>query len=506
MVVPIVALTMSISSIESRAKDWRNGAVIYQIFVDRFVPPTDPSAKAKFFGSPRSFKKWDELPKAGKFDPNEGVWTHELDFWGGDLEGVESKLGYIKDLGADVLYLNPVHEAFTNHKYDATDYLKVDPSFGTMKDLSSLISKSHKKGMKVVLDGVFNHMGRRNPYLASALESEKSPYRNWFFVDKKYKAGYKGWLGGTNMPVNHLEDAGLRKYLWKGPDSVVQHYLKLGIDGWRLDVAYEIGPEFLADLTKHAHKAKKGSLVVGEMLGYPAGWFPNVDGQYNLFAPSICAEALRGNISGGRVGAMLNDYVRDAGIDHVLKSWLIADNHDMKRLATELPELEDRKLALALMFTLPGSPNIYYGTELGMTGGDDPANRAPMRWDLVTRENETLGWVKRLIGIRKSHPSLKYGDFQALQTDKLIAFTRTTGKLRENAIIVVNPTAKKVAETFAHRIGNLMSWQEIEDQISGEKILQKVGTMSVTVPPKSIRIFTPVVTRVNGFSPFDRIK
>ena len=506
MVVSIVALSISMSSIESRAKDWRNGAVIYQVFVDRFVPPTDPKSKAKFFPAPRKFKAWDELPKGGKFDPKVGVWTHELDFWGGDLPGVESKIGYIRELGADVVYLNPIHEAFTNHKYDASDYMKIDPSFGTMKDMSDLIAKSHKSGMKVVLDGVFNHMGRHTPYLASALSSENSPYRKWFFIDKKYKAGYKGWLGGTNMPVNHLEDVGLRKYLWTGSDSVVQHFLKLGIDGWRLDVAYEIGPEFLGDLTKHAHKAKKGSLVVGEMLGYPAGWFPNVDGQYNLFAPELCNQALKGNISGGRVGLMLNDYVQDAGIEHVLKSWLIADNHDMVRLATALPEMEDRKLALALLFSLPGCPNIYYGTELGMTGGDDPANRAPMRWDLNTPENETLSWVKKLIGFRKTHPSLRYGDFHALQTDKLIAFTRTTGKLRENVIVVVNPTDKKVTETFAHRIGNLMSWQTIEDQITGEKMTQKVGMMTVQIPPKSIRIYTPVVTRTNGFSPFDRIK
>ena len=506
MVVSIVALTMSKTDIESRAKDWRNGAVIYQVFVDRFVPPADHGGKAKFFAAPRTYKQWDELPKGGKFDPKVGVWTHELDFWGGDLSGVETKLGYIKDVGADVLYLNPVFEAFTNHKYDTTDYMKIDPAFGSTKVLSDLIGKTHKAGMKVVLDGVFNHMGRHTQYLASALGSENSPSRKWFFIDKRYKAGYKGWLGGTNMPVLHLEDEGLRKYLWAGKDSVVQHYLNLGIDGWRLDVAYEIGPDLLGDLTKHAHKAKKGSLIVGEMLGYPTGWFPNVDGQYNLFAPTLCNEALKGNISGGRVGAMLNDYVRDAGIDHVLKSWLIADNHDMTRLATVLPDMEDRKLAFALLFTLPGCPSIYYGTELGMTGGDDPTNRAPMRWDLNTPENETLKWIKQLIAFRKTHPSLKYGDFQALQTDKLIAFTRTTGKLRENAIVIVNPTAKKVTETFPHRIGNLMSWQGLEDQISGEKTTQKTGMMTVSIPPKSIRIYTPIVTRTNGFSPYDRIK
>ena len=506
MIVSIVAMSLMKSSIESRAKDWRNGAIIYQVFVDRFVPPTNPKAKAKFFGAPRTYKLWDELPKAGKFDPKVGVWTHELDFWGGDLPGVESKVDYIKDLGADVLYLSPIHEAFTNHKYDAIDYKKIDPAFGSTKDFTSLVSKSHKAGLKVVLDGVFNHMGRRSPYLQDALKNTKSPYRDWYFLGKQYEAGYKGWLGGTNMPVLHLEDSGLQKYIWKGEDSVVQHYLKLGIDGWRLDVAYEIGPEFLGEITKYAHKAKKGSLVVGEILGYPAGWFPNLDGQYNLFAPGICIEMLKGNVDGGRTGAMLNEYVQDAGIDNVLKSWLVADNHDTARLTTMLPDDKDRMLALALLFTLPGCPNVYYGSELGMKGGGDPENRAPMRWDLVTKENATLNWVKKFVTFRRSHPSLKYGDFQGLQTDKLLAFTRTTGKLRENAIVVVNPTAKRVKETFVHRIGNLMSWEEMEDMISGQKDRQMAGMMTVEMPPKSIRIYTPIITRVNGFSPYDRIK
>ena len=506
MVVPIVAMSLSMSNMESRAKDWRNGAIIYQIFVDRFVPPSNPAAKAKFYLEPRHFKNWNELPKGGHFDAKSDLWTHEMDFWGGDLKGIESKLGYIEGLGADILYMTPIHESFSNHKYDASDYKKIDPAFGTTKDLSSLIKTSHKSGLKVVLDGVFNHMGKRSPYLLEALKNPKSPFRNWYFVDKQYKGGFKGWLGGTKMPLLHLENSELQKYLWRGEDSVVQHFLKLGIDGWRLDVAYEIGPEILGEITKYAHKAKKGSLVVGEILGYPAGWFPNIDGQYNLFAPHLCIEMLNGDVSGGRVGAMLNDYVQDAGIENVLKSWLVADNHDTPRLTSILPDDQDRMLELALLFTLPGSPNLYYGTELGMTGKGDPENRAPMRWDLVNSDNKTLSWVKQLIAFRKKHPSLKYGDFQALQTEKLLTFTRTTGKLRENAIIVVNPTSKKVKETFAHRIGNLMSWQEMEDALSGEKVSQKTGLMTIEVPPKTIRIFTPIVTRTNGFSPQDRIK
>jgi glycosidase len=506
MIVPVVAMSLTKPSIESRAKDWRNGAVVYQVFVDRFVPPVDHAAKAKYYLEPRKYRKWTDLPKAGKFDSKTGVWTHELHFWGGDLKGVESKLGYLKGLGIDIVYLNPIHEAFTNHKYDAIDYKKVDPAFGTAKDLTSLINKSHRAGMKVVLDGVFNHMGRRSSYLQKALASTRSPYRSWFYLGDEYKAGYKGWLGGTNMPVLHLESPSLKRYLWTGTDSVVQHYLKLGVDGWRLDVAYEIGPDLLGEITKYAHKAKRGSLVVGEILGYPAGWFPSIDGQYNTFAPGLCIEMLQGGVSGVRVGAMLNDYVQDAGIENVLKSWLIADNHDTPRLTTLLPSEADRRVMLGLLFTLPGSPNLYYGSELGMTGGGDPENRAPMRWDLATPENETLKWVRQLIQFRKLHPSLRYGDFQALQTEKLLAFTRTTGKLRENAIVVVNPTAKKVTETFAHRIGNLMSWEELEDKITGEKVLQKMGMMTVEIPPKSIRVYTPIITRSNGFSPYDRIK
>ncbi len=506
MIVPVVAMTAIASSIESRAKDWRNGAIIYQVFVDRFVAPTNREQKAKYFTSPRCYMKWDDLPKAGKFDAKAGVWTHELDFWGGDLKGVESKLDYIKSLGADILYLNPIHEAFTNHKYDAIDYKKIDPAFGTEQDFERLVKSTHKSGMKVVLDGVFNHMGRRSPYLQDALANPKSSYRKWFFLGKEYASGYKGWLGGTNMPVLHLEDEGLQKYIWGGSDSVVQHYLNLGVDGWRLDVAYEIGPKWLSEITKAAHKAKKGSLVVGEILGYPAGWQASLDGQYNLFAPTLAMEMLGGKVDGGRAGAMLNDYVADAGIDHVLKSWMVADNHDTPRLTNMLPDARDRNLMWALMFTLPGSPTIYYGSELGMEGGGDPENRAPMRWDLVGPKNETQQWIKKFIAFRKSHPSLKYGDFQALKTEKLLAFTRTTGKLRENVIVVVNPTAKKVTETFAHRLGNLMSWEEMRDMLSDEKVLQRSGLMTVEMPPKSIRIFTPIVTRTNGFSPYDRIR
>ncbi|HLO99651.1 MAG TPA: alpha-amylase family glycosyl hydrolase, partial [Fimbriimonas sp.] len=368
------------------------------------------------------------------------------------------------------------------------------------------IAESHKRKLKVVLDGVFNHMGRHSPHLARALADPKSKQRSWFYTGKQYAAGYRGWLGGTNLPVLDLDSASLQEYIWKGKDSVIKTYLDLGIDGWRLDVAYEIGHEHLAEMRKAAHKAKPGSLVFGEIWGYPEGWFNSVDGQHNMLATDLAREMFNGAISGGQVGKIWNDLVTDAGIDNLLKCWIVADNHDTPRLPSQLPKFEDRQLMIALMMTLPGCPNVYYGSELGMEGGGDPENRAPMRWDLNTADNQTLAWTKKMIGIRGKNRALRFGDFHALQTEQLFAFTRTSGYLKDSVVVVVNPTSKPITETFAHRIGKLMGWQEMKDSLSTEKVFQKSGLMTITVPPKSIRILTPVMTRKNGFSPTDRIK
>lgn len=505
MVLPL-AMSLAMTDFDKRTQDWRNGAIVYQIFVDRFVAPADRKAKAKFFTSPKTYKEWSETPKGGHLLPELGVWSHELDFWGGDLKGVTSKLDYIKGLGAEIVYLNPIHEAFTNHKYDATDYLKVDPAFGTEADLKGLITDSHKRKLKVVLDGVFNHMGRHSPHLAKALTDPKSKQRDWFYTGKQYKAGYRAWLGGINLPILNLDSPSLQEYIWKGKDSVVKKFLDLGIDGWRMDVAYEIGHDHLAEMRKAAHKAKPGSLVFGEIWGYPEGWFGSVDGQHNMLATDLAREMMNGAISGGQVGRIWNDLVTDAGIENLLKCWIVADNHDTPRLPSQLPKFEDRQLMIALMMTLPGCPNVYYGSELGMQGGGDPENRAPMRWDLNTADNPTLAWTKKMIGIRSKLRALRYGDFNALQTEQLFAFTRTSGYLKDSVVVVVNPTSKPITETFAHRIGKLMSWQQMKDSLSSETVFQKSGLMTVTVPPKSIRVLTPVMTRTNGFSPTDRIK
>ena len=501
-----IATLAETSKFEVRAKDWRNGAVVYQVFVDRFAPSANLSAKRSLYPAPMRLRSWEETPHATAYDARLKTYPHVLDFWGGDLSSMRQKLDYIHQLGADVLYLQPIFRSPSNHKYDTEDYFQIDPQYGTSKDLADVIHDVHSKGMKIILDGVFNHIGVTSPIFTEATNNPKSKRRNWFFFDRRFASGYRGWAGVDSLPGLKLETKAVRDYLWSSKNSVVQKYLADGIDGWRLDVAFEIGHELLTDLTQAAHAAKPGSAVVGEISGYPSQWFPAVDGVFNFFAANVGVEAVNGRISGGRAGQMFGQMVADAGIENLLKSWIVTDNHDTARLADVVPNIRARGLVQLLQMTLPGSPCIYYGSELGMTGKGDPEDRAPMRWDLVNTSNLDLNWMQKLIKIRQSHRALRIGDFQTLSSDRLIAFVRTTDQLRDSVIVLVNPTGDVVRETLSTRIGKLMSWGELEDLVSGVKVRSITGLLTVEIPAHSAMILCPVTTPTKGYSPYNRIK
>lgn len=489
---------------EARAKDWRMGAIVYQVFVDRFAPSQSLEAKKKIIVAPRKLKEWSETPMPSKYDPKIG-YPHVLEFWGGDLKSVQSKLDYIDSVGADVLYLTPIFKSYSNHKYDTENYKAIAPEFGTRQDLLDLIADVHKRGKRIMLDGVFNHIGKTSPIFQEAQRGAKSRYRDWFTFGKEFSSGYKGWYGGAEMPALRLENPAVRDYLWNAQDSVMRSYLRDGIDGWRLDVAYDIGPRYLAEATKAAHETKAGSAVVGEISGYPANWFGAVDGVFNFHSMQVIINMLNTEISGGRAGQMLARVTQDAGIENLLRSWLQIDNHDTPRAADTIADRSLRRLAQALLFTLPGSPVIYYGSELGMHGEGDPQNRAPMRWDLANDKNPDLTWVRQLTRLRKKYPALRYGDFQALDTDSLLAFTRTTDKMGETVLVVVNPNNETTRETFATRVGRILSWGDMEDVLTGDKLPSKTGLLSVSMQARSVRIFVPSLKSFSGYSPFLRI-
>jgi len=432
-----------------------------------------------------------------------GFGATNLTFGGGDLKSLEGKLDYLHGLGAGVVYLNPIQKALTNHKYDALDWSDVSPEYGTRKDVLNLAHELHIKGMKLMLDGVFNHMGRNSAMFQSALNDPKSPYRDWFFIGSKYSGGYRAWANVRNLPEVRIENPAVQNYIWGSKDSVVQKYLAEGVDGWRLDTAFELGPKYLEQLTEGAHHAKPGSAVVGEIWSYPQGWFPALDGVMNFYARRVVLEMIDHKVSVRSAGQMLAHMVSDCGIDPLLKSWLILDNHDTDRLKSILPDDRARRLAQILQFTLPGCPVIYYGSEVGMEGVGDPGSRGPMRWDLVTSDNSELTWYKKLIAIRKSHPALRIGDYVPLDTEQLLGFVRRTDKTLDTVIVLVNPSGEPITETVSARDGRLMNGGLLHDVLSGSVVTVYSGMFPVTIPPRTARVFELVDSK--GYTPYKRM-
>jgi cyclomaltodextrinase / maltogenic alpha-amylase / neopullulanase len=491
---------------ERREADWRNGAIVYQVLVDRFAPSAQLEAKCALYPAPKTLHPWSESPTRGVYLERERLWSHEIQFWGGDLASTRSRLDHVQALGADVLYLNPIHLAYTNHKYDAFDYQAVSPEFGTREDVKALAADVHARGMKLVLDGVFNHMGRNAPIFQDALANARSTWRDWFYVGPQYTSGARLWWLAENLPELNLENPAVREHVWGGRDSVVRSYLRDGVDGWRLDVAVDIGFQWLDALTQAAHAEKPGSLVVGEIANYPREWFPAVDGVMNFTLRALLLRLAAGKLAAPLALRMVEQMVADCGTENLLKSWLMLDNHDTARLAHELPQEGPRRLAQVLQFTLPGAPNLYYGSEVGMSGGDDPEMRAPMRWDLVRDDNPTLAWTKRLVALRKAHRALRVGDFRSVVSERLFAFERHTDRALDTVIVLANPTAATVSETVMLRNAKLMNNWAMTDLLGGEPVQITTGLLDVTLPPHGVKLLVPQASPGGGYSAYKRVQ
>ena len=476
--------------LNARRADWRVGSVVYQVIVDRFAPPEKVEEKKEHYAHPRTLRPWDEVPKKGHFDSTERVMQGEMEFWGGDLKSLAGRLDHLHDLGIQTLYLNPIFDAFTNHKYDANDYFKVDPQYGENEDLRALADALHERGMYLMLDGVFNHVGRRSPLFQRAEADPHAPERDWFIFDKRIKQGYRGWRRGANLPELNLENAEVRRMLWDSSDSVVRRYIREeNIDGWRLDVAPDIGPAFLEEITRAAHAEKPGSWVIGECWNYPIEWLMCLDGIMNMHVRRLLLGLAHGQVSPRMFNRALEHQITECDYEGLLRSHLILENHDTRRIATDVPDDDMRLLLRALQFTLPGSPVVYYGSEAGMKGGDDPGSRAPMRWDLLEKDNvdyeSTLKWTK----LRRENPALTVGDCRVLDTDKLVSFVRFTDKATQTLIVAANRGMETVTELVPVRYSLLMDAAPIECLLSGERLVMGAGTAEITVPPKSMRLF-----------------
>ncbi len=498
---------------DARERDWRNGAVVYQVYVDRFAPPANLEAKRALYPAPKKLHAWHDLPTHGTYLPAQKVWSHEIDFWGGDLESLRGKLDYVQGLGADVLYLNPIDLAYTNHKYDTLDYRAVSPEYGTRDDVRALARDVHARGMKLVLDGVFNHMGRNSAAFQAAERDKTARTREWFVFGPQYAGGARAWALAENLPELNLENPAVRDEIYGAHDSVVRGWLRDGIDGWRLDVAFDIGFKYLGELTQAAHDEKPGSLVVGEIANFPKEWFPSVDGLLHFTLRQVILGIAGGQVDPATGQRMISRLVQDADYEHILKSWVYLDNHDTRRLATVLPEARRRRLAQVLQFTLPGAPNLYYGTELDMPGGDDPEMRAPMRWDLVTPANPVLAWNRRLVALHQQHRALRVGDYREVTAAQLLAFERHTDRAADTVVVLLNPTDHPVTEAVLVANSKLMDGTRMVNLLADPAAPATPATVTMTssllhltLPPFGIAVLQPDVAPPGGYTNYKRVQ
>lgn len=471
---------------EAREKDWRCGSVVYHVFVDRFAPSANLEAKRGLYASPRILKAWNELPQRGPQRADLGLWQHELEFWGGDLASLRARLGHIQALGADVLYLNPIFEAFTNHKYDAKDYFRIDPGYGSDADFDGLVSDLQAAKIRLVLDGVFNHAGSDNAIVTHAAAEGRT---GWMIPDPEHPSGYRTWANTGRLIEFNLENPAVAEYFWGGQDSVTAHWLRRGADGWRLDVAQELGFGHLKSITDAAHRFKPGSLVVGEVWAYPKRWNQSMDGILNMMLGEMIISLSKGEMSAAVFGRTLASMAEPEDYEALLRSWIVLGNHDTDRIATRLPDFQQRKMARELQFTLPGAPLVYYGDEVGMTGGFDPDQRAPMNWDAVADNPEELQHMKRLVAMRKGSRALRVGDFTVLPAEKLLAFARRTDKAKEIVYVAANPTDATVVEVLPTMDSKVLGYTLFRDEESGAEMRSLAGTLRFEVPAKSVRVF-----------------
>jgi len=357
---------------------------------------------------------------------------------------------------------------------------------------------------------VFNHMGRQSSRFLKGQADPNSEEARWFVFGSSFPGGARTWKDVQNLPELNLEHRPVREHLWLRPDSVVRSYLRDGADGWRLDTAYELGPQFLNELTRAAHAEKPGSLVVGEIVNYPAGWMPGVDGVMHFMLRHLLLRVADGRLDATTFQRMVQRVINDTGLENMMRSWIYLDNHDTPRLATLLPDPAQRRIAQVLQFTLPGSPNLYYGSEVAMTGGDDPEQLAPMRWDLVEAGHPELAWTRALVAMRRARRALRIGEFRAIESRSLVAFERHTDRAADTVLVLANPGPAAVAETLMPGNSKLMDGTEFEDLVDAggaQPVRMFSSLLEVNMPPRSVRVLAPRTgASPQGYTNYKRVQ
>jgi glycosidase len=465
---------------------WVPNTVWYQVFPERFAN----GSKANDTKPPKGVPDWNTPLSAVAGNPNDH-------WWGGDLQGVIDKLPYLQKLGVSGIYLNPIFEGPDTHLYATTDYLKIAPQLGDEATLKRLVKVAHKAGIRVMLDGVFNHTSVYFFAFQDILKNqEKSKYKDWYHIKsfpvldptKNYTEQdgkplpYDGWWGIKWMPKLNTDNPETAAYLLK----VATYWIKnADIDGWRLDVANEVSQNYWRKFRTAVKGAKPDAVIIGEVWDNASQWLKGdeFDAVMNYpFRGAVLDFAAHGKTDAktfaGQLDAVRGWYppAANAAMFNLLGS------HDTARLLTEAGR-DAKRAGLAVLFqmTYPGAPSIYYGDEVGMEGGNDPNNRAPMVWDR-SRWNMPLHEVfERAVALRNAHPALRGMDIETRYAHgQAVAFLRKGGG--ETAVTAFN--AGDTEQTLAISLpeGAPARWT---DAWRGGSVTATNGIVSVTLPPLS---------------------
>ena len=548
------------------APAWAKDAVIYQIFPDRFRngrANNDPETGDIRYDDPVLELDWNTLPEGycrnyavpdaqctSRFDDSGArEQPRGRDYMGGDLRGVDQKLAYLDSLGVTAIYFNPIFDAGSNHSYDTQDYTKVDPYFGTQKDFDNLIKHAAKRGIRVILDGVFNHMSSDSPLFdryhhyatAGACESASSPYREWFvFTDTAPGGGpcvsstgvpnsarYESWFGFDSIPVLDKSQAEVQAYFLTSDDSISKHWIEAGASGWRLDVSgdasfpngywesfREIVKDVDPDTLTISETWQKDSTLLRMIRGDRLDTTMNYrlrDAVLGFLAPQSfdpkgfadSGSSIEPSAFLARLSSVREDYA-DAAYYSLMN---LLDSHDTERLlwtltpGAETPADKEQdaanvaagkqrvRLASLIQFTVPGAPTVYYGDEVGMTGDDDPDDRRTYPWaDLGGSPDMAMfAHYRALAALRDDVPALTGGDFRALLADDATDVAAYGRKVGSSAAVIVLNRSGSAQDVHVPLAGELRDGVAFRTRYpaGGPTASSAGGELVVTVPALS---------------------
>ncbi|MET3696297.1 glycosidase [Bacillus oleivorans] len=454
--------------------EWVQDTVWYQIFPERF-------ANGNPVLNPEGTLEW------GSEDPS------PKNFFGGDLEGVIQHLDYFDELGINGLYFTPIFKATSNHKYDTVDYFEIDPQFGTKETFKKLVEECHKRGIRVMLDAVFNHSGYYFPPFQDVLKKgEASAYKDWFHIHEfpivqEPRPNYDTFAFTPFMPKFNTQNPEVKKYLL----DVGRYWVKeFDIDGWRLDVANEVDHQFWREFRSAVKDIKPDLYILGEIWHDSIGWlrgdqfdsvmnYPFQTNVLDLFArKTISPQKFMENMT---TVYFLYPETINKGLFNLIGS------HDTPRILTECKEdLAYVRQIFTLLLTYPGTPCIYYGDEIGLTGGMDPGCRKCMPWDPNEQNQELFQHIQSLISLRKKEPLLANNGSMKWEYESGLIGYRKFNEDKE-IFVMVNPNDQKVTITLKSELSHAAEWTDL---LEAKSLQKESRSISIDIPAKQFIIIS----------------